>query len=104
MIVPCKVDGGWSAWSDFGACSVSCGAGVKYSTRMCNNPRAEHGGKECEGNSQKKTKCDMPPCKGKESFERDFLSSCFSAMYNYYNLFVIIKIEFINKDSVATNE
>jgi hypothetical protein len=46
----------------------------------------------------------MPPCKGKESFERDFLSSCFSAMYNYYNLFVIIKIEFINKDSVATNE
>ncbi|CAB3990632.1 A disintegrin and metallo ase with thrombospondin motifs adt-1-like isoform X2, partial [Paramuricea clavata] len=63
MMVPCKVDGGWSAWSDFGACSVSCGTGVKYSTRMCNNPKAEHGGKECEGNSQKKTKCDMPPCK-----------------------------------------
>ena len=67
LIVPCKIDGGWSAWSDFSACSVTCGAGVKFSTRMCNNPRAEHGGKECEGNSQYRTQCDMQPCIGIEN-------------------------------------
>ena len=67
MIKSCIVDGGWSAWSEFSACSVSCDAGVKYSTRICNNPRAENGGKECEGNSQYRTQCDMTPCKGEEN-------------------------------------
>ena len=61
----CKVDGGWSAWSDFSACSVSCGVGVKYSTRICNNPKTQHGGKDCVGDSQYRTQCDMKLCKGK---------------------------------------
>ena len=54
VMVPCKVDGGWSAWSDFGACSVSCGAEVKCSTRICNNPRAEHGGENARETVRKK--------------------------------------------------
>jgi hemicentin len=65
IMEPCIVDGGWSAWSDFSACSVTCGVGMKYSTRICNNPRARNGGKECEGNSRYRTQCDTSPCKGK---------------------------------------
>ena len=67
IIITCNtllVHGGWSSWSDHSACTVSCGTGIKYTTRVCDNPKAEHGGKECVGDSQFRTQCDMPPCKG----------------------------------------
>ena len=34
-----KVHGAWSPWSEFGPCSRTCGGGVTYSSRICNNPR-----------------------------------------------------------------
>lgn len=44
---PCPIDGGYSEWTDFSACSVSCNSGTETRTRMCNRPKPEHGGKEC---------------------------------------------------------
>jgi len=43
-----KVDGGWSSWSD---CSTTPGAGYGKSTRHCNSPVPEGGGKDCSGKS-----------------------------------------------------
>ena len=32
------IDGGWSEFGDFTACSRTCGGGVRYRERSCNNP------------------------------------------------------------------
>lgn len=33
-----KQDGAWGSWSKYGTCSRSCGTGVRFRTRQCNNP------------------------------------------------------------------
>jgi len=43
---PAKVDGKWSDW---GACSVTCGGGTQI--RQCNSPSPANGGAECVGDS-----------------------------------------------------
>ena len=43
------VNGGYTKWSDWGACSTTCNPGVQTKTRTCTNPPPKHGGKECSG-------------------------------------------------------
>lgn len=33
-----KQDGNWGPWTKFGSCSRTCGTGVRFRTRQCNNP------------------------------------------------------------------
>ena len=44
---PCPINGGYSEWSKFSACSVTCNSGSKTRNRICNNSRPQHGGKDC---------------------------------------------------------
>ncbi|MBI3888402.1 thrombospondin type-1 domain-containing protein [Candidatus Nomurabacteria bacterium] len=37
------VNGGWTAWSAWGACSQSCGGGTQTATRTCTNPTPANG-------------------------------------------------------------
>ncbi|KAL3972907.1 apoptotic protease-activating factor [Sarotherodon galilaeus] len=44
-----RQDGNWGAWSEFGQCSRTCGGGVQFRTRSCNNPTPHNGGRKCVG-------------------------------------------------------
>ncbi|XP_016146102.1 hemicentin-1-like [Sinocyclocheilus grahami] len=58
----CPVDGKWSSWVSWGACSVSCGGGTRQRTRVCANPAPQHGGRQCEGNDIHIDFCNSEPC------------------------------------------
>ncbi|XP_070817740.1 hemicentin-1 [Chaetodon trifascialis] len=59
---PCPVDGKWSSWVSWGACSVSCGGGTRQRTRLCTSPAPQHGGRQCEGNDVQIDFCNSDPC------------------------------------------
>ncbi|XP_028394121.1 uncharacterized protein LOC114518343 [Dendronephthya gigantea] len=43
------VSGGLGEWSQPGSCSKSCGKGIRYQTRSCNNPKPSYNGRDCSG-------------------------------------------------------
>ena len=58
------VNGGFSNWSAYGACSKSCDAGTKARTRKCNNPAPAYGGGNCVGPTTQSTECKVRECPG----------------------------------------
>ena len=59
------VDGRWSVWSDWSACSRSCDSGIKTRSRDCTQPPPQHGGQACEGDAVETVSCSDTPCPGK---------------------------------------
>ncbi|XP_075068934.1 A disintegrin and metalloproteinase with thrombospondin motifs 16 [Mixophyes fleayi] len=59
---PKPTNGQWSDWSAWSPCSRTCGGGVSYKERQCNNPRPLHGGKFCEGSSRSFKLCSTQKC------------------------------------------
>ncbi len=55
-------DGGWSEWSVWDLCTLTCGGGIQTHTRTCSNPTPEHGGQECQGNDSEAQSCNEDPC------------------------------------------
>ncbi|XP_053692822.1 A disintegrin and metalloproteinase with thrombospondin motifs 20 isoform X2 [Sabethes cyaneus] len=55
-------DGGWGQWSPFSECSRSCGGGVQISTRVCDSPSPENGGKYCIGIRMQYRSCNSHDC------------------------------------------
>jgi len=56
------IDGGWSSWSAWDSCSVSCGGGTQSRTRTCNNPTPQYGGANCSGSSSESQACNTHSC------------------------------------------
>lgn len=56
------IHGGFSAWSEYSSCSVTCGKGTWTRTRSCTNPAPSNGGKQCEGPASETTECDKGAC------------------------------------------
>ncbi|KAK6485415.1 A disintegrin and metalloproteinase with thrombospondin motifs 1-like [Huso huso] len=56
------VNGGWGAWGPWGDCSRTCGGGVQYSFRECDNPIPKNGGKYCEGKRVQYHSCNTMDC------------------------------------------
>ncbi|XP_078384193.1 ectin-like [Oculina patagonica] len=42
-----QVDGRYTQWSRWSACSRSCDGGIKYRSRSCTNPPPTNGGRDC---------------------------------------------------------
>uniref|UniRef100_A0A3Q4HP63 Uncharacterized protein n=1 Tax=Neolamprologus brichardi TaxID=32507 RepID=A0A3Q4HP63_NEOBR len=59
---PCSVDGQWSAWTPWGHCSVSCGAGLQSRYRFCSSPRPSGRGLPCTGPHHEDQVCIIAPC------------------------------------------
>ncbi|KAI3376824.1 hypothetical protein L3Q82_000399 [Scortum barcoo] len=67
--IPQHVDGDWSPWSQWSMCSRTCGTGVQFRQRKCDNPPPGPGGRHCQKASVEHKACEGPSCpKGTPSF------------------------------------
>ncbi|XP_004706727.1 hemicentin-1 [Echinops telfairi] len=57
-----QVHGGYSQWSAWRSCSVTCGKGIQKRSRLCNNPLPANGGKSCQGSDSEMQTCLNKPC------------------------------------------
>ncbi|XP_060739607.1 A disintegrin and metalloproteinase with thrombospondin motifs 3 [Tachysurus vachellii] len=57
-----KQDGAWGLWTKYGSCSRSCGTGVRFRTRQCNNPAPSNGGQDCPGVNYEFQLCNTDDC------------------------------------------
>uniref|UniRef100_A0A6Q2Y6R4 ADAM metallopeptidase with thrombospondin type 1 motif, 3 n=1 Tax=Esox lucius TaxID=8010 RepID=A0A6Q2Y6R4_ESOLU len=57
-----KQDGSWGSWTKYGSCSRSCGTGVRFRTRQCNNPVPSNGGADCPGVNYEYQLCNTEEC------------------------------------------
>uniref|UniRef100_A0A3B4ZIA7 Spondin-like TSP1 domain-containing protein n=1 Tax=Stegastes partitus TaxID=144197 RepID=A0A3B4ZIA7_9TELE len=58
------VDGGWTPWSVWSDCSVTCGQGTHVRTRACINPPPRNNGSHCTGPERETQHCQTSPCLG----------------------------------------
>jgi hemicentin len=56
------VNGQWSSWLNWGACSVTCGGGTQIRVRSCTNPLPQWGGKTCQGQRGELQACNLRQC------------------------------------------
>ncbi|KAH3790043.1 uncharacterized protein LOC127841942 [Dreissena polymorpha] len=56
------VNGGWSDWQMWSACSRTCGEGIQYRLRKCNNPLPEGNGATCIGPNSETRACQLRFC------------------------------------------
>ncbi|XP_078616401.1 uncharacterized protein LOC144884802 [Branchiostoma floridae x Branchiostoma japonicum] len=85
----CPVDGGWSDWSAWSDCSVTCGVGTQTRDRSCTNPAPQHGGAECDGDTEETQECDSgvfcpARCQGDWS---EYNGHCYKLMTDKVNWF-----------------
>ncbi|XP_073439014.1 hemicentin-1 [Dendrobates tinctorius] len=59
---PCPVNGIWSSWQAWGACSKTCGKGTHRRERVCNNPPPSFDGSLCEGQDVQTQICSDRHC------------------------------------------
>ena len=57
-----SVHGGWTKWSDWDTCSVTCGTGLARRHRNCTNPVPERFGDHCFGDTLDVKICSSGPC------------------------------------------
>ncbi|KAJ7361882.1 hypothetical protein OS493_014527 [Desmophyllum pertusum] len=59
---PCPVDGGYTGWSPWSQCSVTCGNGTQQRYRSCTNPPPANNGTSCTGSDKETRICTTEIC------------------------------------------
>ncbi|XP_052786184.1 hemicentin-1-like [Mya arenaria] len=62
IMIPCPIHGGWSLWSPWGSCSVTCDVGIQRRDRSCSNPYPALNGDHCFGESRDDRICQETAC------------------------------------------
>lgn len=66
--------GGWSAWGSWTTtCSRTCGRGMLFRRRKCNNPTPKNSA-TCDGNEHDAAGCNLQPCAGDSPFDSVLIS------------------------------
>lgn len=60
------IDGGWGAWSPYSRCTLTCGGGIQFSNRECDNPKPSNGGSFCRGSRIRYKSCNTEDCPADE--------------------------------------
>ena len=55
----------WSEWTETSPCSASCGKDASKNKTRSILEEAQHGGKNCSGDSTQIENCNLQPCPGK---------------------------------------
>lgn len=76
VLLPVKQDGGWSHWSPWSSCSVTCGEGVITRIRLCNSPTPQMGGMDCQGEGRQTEICRKSPCPSELDFSSNACAVC----------------------------
>ncbi|XP_074652537.1 semaphorin-5A-like [Tubulanus polymorphus] len=58
----CTIDGSWTDWSSWSACSQTCGISLRTRQRTCSSPKPAFGGKTCFGIAKDEQHCALAPC------------------------------------------
>lgn len=61
-VLQAVVDGDWGPWGPWGECSRTCGGGIQFSNRECDNPVPQNGGRFCLGERVKYQSCNTEEC------------------------------------------
>ena len=61
------MDGGWSEFNEWSACSLTCGGGTQSRTRTCDNPPPLNAGRSCAGEPTEVRACETKGCPGKNN-------------------------------------
>ena len=58
------INGGYSQWTEWTPCDKTCGKGYQERERVCNNPPASRGGKDCSvlGEASEVRECQVAVC------------------------------------------
>lgn len=67
------VNGGWSPWSEFSECTVSCNGGTKFRNRICNSPKPDPDGIPCNlPDATQHVPCNEEKCPSCPHLKRGF--------------------------------
>ncbi|WAR11237.1 TSP2-like protein [Mya arenaria] len=68
-------DGGWSDWSSWNMCPVTCGVSMVTRSRSCDNPAPRMFGRQCMGNDKEWKTCEVLKCQGQSMQKVAFYAS-----------------------------
>ena len=85
------VDGAWSAWGNWTACSKTCSKGVQHRRRLCNSPPPANGGHMCPGPANQSLSCNQGDCPGNSRLGR-----CVICVKGITSVKVILIIKVLN--------
>lgn len=84
---PEAVNGGWGDFGAWSECTRSCGGGISFSERECNNPVPSNRGRFCIGERRKLKICNPGVCQIELSFKH--------ALNQFIYIFFVISINFV---------